>query len=161
MSAGARSLGTRRCESCHRDVDESEFEKFKKGGVRSHCNTCKATNRNRHSSSSYQKYLARLYSKLKYSRKETHEWTLEVDDLVAAWERQGGKCALSGVNLTHHHDGNGHKEFNASIDRINEELGYTPDNIQLVAYRINIMRHTLSIDMFWWWVKNIHDSSID
>jgi hypothetical protein len=33
--------------------------------------------------------------------------------------------------------------------------------VQLVAYRVNIMRHTLSMDMFWWWVKNIHDVSID
>lgn len=63
--------------------------------------------------------------------------------------------------MTHHIDGNGHKEFNASIDRINVDRGYTPQNVQLVAYRINIMRHTLSMDMFWWWVKNIHDVSID
>jgi hypothetical protein len=63
--------------------------------------------------------------------------------------------------MTHHIDGTGHKEFNASIDRVSPEAGYTPENVQLVAYRINIMRHTLSIDMFWWWVKNIHDMSID
>ena len=63
--------------------------------------------------------------------------------------------------MTHHVDGRGTKEFNASIDRINPDLGYAPQNIQLVAYRVNIMRHTLSVDMFWWWVKNIHDTSID
>lgn len=63
--------------------------------------------------------------------------------------------------MTHHVDGRGTKDFNASIDRINPDLGYTPQNIQLVTYRVNIMRHTLSVDMFWWWVKNIHDTSID
>ena len=63
--------------------------------------------------------------------------------------------------MTHHVDGRGAKEFNASIDRVNPDKGYTPQNIQLVAYRVNIMRHTLSMDMFWWWVKNIHDASID
>jgi len=74
------------------------------------------------------------------------------------WYKQEGRCALSGVHLTHHVDGRGVKEFNASVDRINNDVHYEPQNVQLVAYRINIMRHTLSEDMFWWWVKTIHDN---
>ena len=77
-------------------------------------------------SAGYDQYLRRLCSKLKYSRKETHEWCLEPEDLIDIWEAQAGKCAISGVNMTHHIDGGGHKEFNASIDRINSDQGYTP-----------------------------------
>ena len=66
-----------------------------------------------------------------------------------------------GVALTHHLDGSGAKEFNASIDHANNDQGYSRDNVRLVAYRINIMRHTLSTDMFWWWVKTIHDHSCE
>jgi len=161
MSAGARSLGTKTCKNCKRDLPTEQYEQYKKGGARGICNSCKASSRNRMYSAGYDQYLRRLCSKLKYSRKETHEWCLEPEDLIDIWEAQAGKCAISGVNMTHHIDGGGHKEFNASIDRINADQGYTPQNVQLVAYRINIMRHTLSMDMFWWWVKNIHDVSID
>ena len=157
---GAGHMG-KTCKNCKRDLPEDQFEKFNKGGERAICNACKASARNKTYSASYEHYLRRLCSKLKYSRKETHDWQLTPEDLIELWEQQSGKCALSGVNMTHHVDGSGHKEFNASIDRINTDSGYCPQNIQLVAYRINIMRHTLPLDMFWWWVKNIHECSID
>ena len=41
------------------------------------------------------------------------------------------------------------------MDRINPDLGYVHGNVQLVAYRINIMKHTLSEDQLYWWVKNL------
>ena len=110
---------------------------------------------------SYETYLRNLHSKLKHSRQKTHEWNLTPEELVEIWVEQGGRCALSGVALTHHLDGSGTNEFNASIDRINNEEGYSKINVRLVAYRINIMRHTLSTDMFWWWVKTVHDHSCD
>ena len=53
------------------------------------------------------------------------------------------------------------KSTTPPIDRINGEEGYTFHNIQLVCYRINIMKHTLSEDMFYWWVKTINDFSCD
>lgn len=150
------------CKNCKQKLPIEQFEVFEGGkSVRSICNSCKSTSRNKVYSSDYDKYLRRLHSKLKYSRQKTHEWQLTPEDLVKIWQQQKGKCAISGVNMTHHVDGSGHKEFNASVDRINPDQGYNPQNVQLVAYRINIMRHTLSMDMFWWWVKNIHDTSID
>lgn len=150
-------MESKTCTNCKQELPAEQFEVFKKGGVRSICNKC----RNHRRVKDPRGYLARLCSKLKHSRKGTHEWALTPDDLMHLWEKQNGKCAVSGMNLTWHVDGRGHKEFNASIDRINPDAGYTPDNVQLVCYRVNIMRHTLSVDMFWWWVKNIHDHSIE
>ena len=117
-------------------------------------------------SRSYESYLRHLYSQSKSSvkcgkRADHVEWHLEPEDLIALWEKQEGKCAVSGVFLTHHKDGSGRKDYNASIDRISCERGYTTQNIQLVAYRINIMKHTLSEDMFYWWIKTINDFSCD
>lgn len=63
--------------------------------------------------------------------------------------------------MTHHHDGSGLKDFNASIDRIDNQLGYIPGNVQLVAYRTNILKQTLSTDMLYWWVKTIYEYSCD
>lgn len=110
---------------------------------------------------SHEVFLRNLHTKLKYKRKRTHAWDLTAEELIELWDEQKGKCAVSGVALTHHLDGSGTKEFNASIDRLNNDKGYSRDNVRLVAYRINIMRHTLSTDMFWWWVKTVHDYSCD
>jgi len=110
---------------------------------------------------SHEAYLRNLFTKLRSSRRKTHAWDLTAEELLELWDKQNGKCAVSGVALTHHLDGSGTKEFNASIDRLNNDEGYSRDNVRLVAYRINIMRHTLSTDMFWWWVKTVHDYSCD
>ena len=62
--------------------------------------------------------------------------------------------------MTHQRDGTygdkKQKDFNASIDRINPNGPYVRENAQLVAARVNTMKHTLGQDMFLWWIKNIH-----
>jgi hypothetical protein len=63
--------------------------------------------------------------------------------------------------LTHHLDGSGRKDFNASIDRIDSQMGYVPGNVQLVAGRVNLMKGTLGVDMLYWWVKTIYQHSCD
>jgi len=81
---------------------------------------------------------------------------------MSLWKKQDGRCALSGVPLTFHQSGgygDGKKgEFNASIDRINPSGPYLPENIQLVAMRVNYMKNVLSEEMFFWWVRNLHDN---
>ena len=80
------------------------------------------------------------------------------------WEMQDGKCALSGMLMTHQRDGTygdrKQKDFNASIDRINPQGPYVRENVQLVAARVNTMKHTLGEEMFIWWVKNIYETRI-
>ena len=149
------------CEVCGQDLPIGHFEQLKDGYVRAACRKCTATQRNITASSTYEMYLRRLLTKSKSSRKETHDFTITIDDLVELWQRQSGRCAVSGVHMTHHADGLGRKEFNASIDRIDGNRGYVRGNIQLVAYRINILKHTLSTDMLYWWVKTIYHHSCD
>jgi hypothetical protein len=107
-------------------------------------------------------YLQVLNTQLKSQRlKQGIQYDLTKEDVVDLWETQNGKCALSGVLMTHQRDGTygdrKKKEFNASIDRINPNGPYVRQNVQLVANRINTMKHTLSQDMFMWWIKNIHE----
>jgi len=149
------------CASCNKDL---ESQLFRKG--RTICTACKQKQIEERVSRSYESYLRHLHSQSKSSvkcgkRADHVEWHIEPEDLVALWQKQEGKCAVSGVFLTHHKDGSGRKDYNASIDRISGDRGYTPQNIQLVAYRINIMKHTLSEDMFYWWIKTINDFSCD
>ena len=152
---------TKECLSCKKTLDESEFRVG-----RNVCMACKAQQHETRVSKSYANYLRNVYSQskstVKSGKRADHvEWDIEPEDLISLWEKQDGKCAISGVYLTHHQDGSGHKEYNASIDRISGDKGYSIHNVQLVCYRINIMKHTLSEDMFYWWVKTINDFSCD
>ena len=152
---------TKECLSCKRTLDESEYR-----AGRNVCMTCKTQKAAHRISRSYENYLRNLYSQSRSGNKNGSknrglEWALTPEDLITLWERQEGKCALSGVYLTHHKDGSGRKDHNASIDRISGDKGYVFHNVQLVCYRINIMKDTLSEDMFYWWVKTINDFSCD
>jgi len=153
------------CTLCNTELLLDQFEQYPSGKWRKQCEPCRMQHkqRKRHMvmQQSHEAYLRNLHTKLKSTRKKTHPWNLVPEDLIEIWDKQKGRCAVSGVALTHHLDGSGAKEFNASIDRINNDQGYSRDNVRLVAYRINIMRHTLSLDMFWWWVKTIHDHSCE
>jgi hypothetical protein len=60
------------------------------------------------------------------------------------WEKQEGRCALSGVKLNLRAD----EEITASIDRINSEIGYLEGNIQIVHKTINMMKWTNSNNDF-------------
>jgi hypothetical protein len=71
-------------------------------------------------------YLQVLNTQLKSQRlKQGVQYDLTKEDVVDLWETQNGKCALSGVLMTHQRDGTygdrKKKEFNASIDRINPQ----------------------------------------
>ena len=148
------------CTSCNKVKVLSQFEHFKDGQVRGICQKCVTLQRARKASATPEAYLRVVNTQLKSCRrKEGIEYDLSADEVIELWEAQGGRCALSGVLMTHQRDGSygdkKKKEFNASIDRINPSGPYTRDNVQLVANRINTMKHTLSQDMFFWWVKNI------
>tara|TARA_S200002703_G_scaffold76928_1_gene66418 strand:- start:821 stop:1171 length:351 start_codon:yes stop_codon:yes gene_type:complete len=110
---------------------------------------------------SAENYLKDHYTKSKSSRKDKFEWSITVDDVLALWEQQEGRCALSGVYMTHHQDRGERKDLNASIDRIRSMEGYVPDNIQLVCQRVNLIKNDLDEASLYWWVKNLYDSFCD
>lgn len=65
-----------------------------------------------------------------------------------AWElflKQGKKCALSNVDLVISSKSN---ENTASIDRIDSNIGYHPDNIQWVHKDVNRMKSVYSEKYF-------------
>jgi hypothetical protein len=66
---------------------------------------------------------------------------LSIEDLADVWEKQGGRCALTGRYLlfpdVQYRDT---KSGTASVDRIDSILGYTKDNIQFVHKDINNMK---------------------
>lgn len=156
--------GTKVCERCQKELPLSSFEVHSKNkAVRRICSPChRATNR-KSRSDNYETYLANLLSKSRNqaAKRGIEDYEITVEYLTSLWKEQGGRCAISGVILTHHNDGTGHKDFNASIDRIDGQLGYVPGNVQLVAFRANTLKQSLSTDMLYWWVKTIYEYSCD
>lgn len=67
-------------------------------------------------------------------------------DVWDVYIKQNKKCALSGVPIFF---GKTKKsETTASVDRINSELGYTIDNIQIIHKKINVMKMDLRQEDF-------------
>ena len=155
-----KRMDQKRCAVCKIDRPVTEYN-MSEGALRNTCKKCVEASRRKKWSSTYQEYLNKLLQSSKSNRSKTMEFNVKLEHLIDLWEKQDGKCALSGVAMTHHRDGSGKKEFNASIDRIDQNQGYEPHNIHLVCYRVNILRHSLQIDMFYWWIKTIAEHSCD
>ncbi len=84
-------------------------------------------------------------------------------DLEKIYIKQKGKCALSKKELTFNYSSKKKKynnsfnkikiikeinDFNISISRLDNNKGYTNDNVQLIACRINLMKNNLSNKKF-------------
>ena len=98
-------------------------------------------------------YLRRLLTKARNRRKR--ECTITLPQLISIYNQQDGRCALTGLLLTHE----ANKETNASIDRINSNYGYTVENVQLVCARVNFMKGNLSDCHFVMWCKKVAENS--
>lgn len=64
---------------------------------------------------------------------------LTIDDVADLYEKQKRKCALTGWDIAFPELGHP-SLFSCSIDRIENERGYTKENIQLVDGRLNMIK---------------------
>lgn len=122
-----------RCKTCVKEINIAKYQLSKK---------TKAQIR----SSSYKNYLSSLLLKTSYRKKE-YEFNLDIFFLLNLYEMQNGKCAISGIDMTHI-AGQGKVSTNISIDRIDPKKGYTKDNVHLVCLFINIMKYTYDLNYF-------------
>jgi hypothetical protein len=67
------------------------------------------------------------------------EWRLMPQDIEELWIEQGGKCKITGVQLT---CGTNKRNHTWSLDRIDGSKPYTKDNIQIVSKTYNMVKHT-------------------
>jgi hypothetical protein len=69
-----------------------------------------------------------------------------VDELFRMWNRQSGRCAISGIKMLWG-AGNGSGKPDAlsmTMDRIDHRKGYTQKNVRLVCYCFNSMRGSMT-----------------
>ena len=55
--------------------------------------------------------------------------------------------------------GKGSTQRNVSIDRIDSNVGYIPDNVQLVCKIVNLMKHIMNLDELRYWCQLILQGS--
>lgn len=154
--------GLRPCGSCGTLLvaNGEHFYQHKDGYLSSECRTCfrQRSSRNqkaRHYTGGVDYHLAYITRNTRQrAKKEGIEYDIDVEFIRILLEAQEGCCALSRVQLTFT-KGEGHIPTNASIDRIDPCKGYTKDNVQLVAWQVNVMKSNLSTTQLAEWCQLI------
>lgn len=83
------------------------------------------------------------------------EFKITIQDISNKLINQNYKCALSGIPIEFGNYGKDFKNKTISIDRIDNNKGYTKSNIQLVYKKINVMKNKLNEDEFFNLCKKI------
>lgn len=86
--------------------------------------------------------------------KKSDRRDLDISFLVGLYNKQKGLCAVSGVPMTYI-CGKGVVDTNISIDRIDSNVGYEEDNIQLVCRRVNMMKLDKNKEDLLFWCNSI------
>lgn len=73
---------------------------------------------------------------------------LSIDQLQEIWNKQNGKCALTGWDMTMIL-GQGNINTNASIDRIDSSNGYIEDNVQFVCRIVNVFKSNATEELLY------------
>ena len=90
------------------------------------------------------------------SEKKGWHFDLTVEFLQKLFDRQNGKCPLTGYQMDI--EGSRDKDKkprSASLDRIDTEKGYTKDNVHFVTLQANYMKNVLSIEQLVKWCKAV------
>lgn len=140
------------CDACHRRLPLTEFAK----AGRYHRRTCRncTPSKPRHVIPSPANYLRATMDDLRRKRqKEGTKWNITAEFLIEKYVEQGGRCALSGLRMTHEPDSDG--RFNVSIDRINPVGIYSAENVRLVCKWCNSMKSNFTDSDFFWMLRTI------
>jgi hypothetical protein len=86
-----------------------------------------------------------------YARKRAYvrkiECTIDARWVIAEMEKQGFRCALTGVPFRQPRAGQPKGEPLApSLDRMDNRLGYTPDNVRVILFGVNVALNQWGFD---------------
>lgn len=125
-----RARRTLECGKCHRlkNLETNASTRFNKG-----CGSMGGT----------------FWSKVRsHAHERGIEFLVQKEDAYALYEKQGGRCALSGVEIKFSESYTDSSKGTASLDRIDNSKCYTLDNIQWVHKEINFMKNKMTDERF-------------
>ena len=149
----------KRCTRCHVSKPPHEFRKRLHDGrfaISNRCISCRAWERDYHTRPANQlRRSANRKRRAQASPRTVMMITLShglkrrptnkpatIDDLMEIFERQSGRCALSGITMTWAKGVV--MPTSLSLDRIDQNKGYSADNIRLLCHAINAFRGRMS-----------------
>eukprot|EP00877_Chromochloris_zofingiensis_P013069 jgi/Chrzof1/8015/UNPLg00066.t1 len=129
------------CSKCKNPTPREQFYKKSalEDGYRSYCRDCEDRQNAEYRSTLHGRigqmvYAAKTNSKRRgeRGRQSASECTIEVKDLEEQWEKQGGRCYYSGIEMSFTS-----KDWYASLERLDEDKGYAKDNVVLCCLEFN------------------------
>lgn len=131
---------TKRCGECKVVKSSSGFSrnKCRNDGLGSSCKQCdKVRNRERRNTEDgFFRMIwdsAKLSTKSRNAKGRDHEFTLTLPQVKAKWATQRGLCAITSMQMSC----KSHSHFKCSIERIDNDIGYTDSNCILVCTEAN------------------------
>lgn len=126
-----------------------------KDGHHSWCKSCCKEGNERSRLKKYSTFEGRISTFLscckRNSIKRGQECTITSDDLLSAWHQQDGVCAYTGIKMT-----TAPNEYHSvSVERIDNEIGYTPENTILVCNIINQMKSNIPGEVFYEFCRSV------
>ena len=122
-------------ELAYRDVSERNRSQRKNLPCRPCSNYLKANK------GSYEEISTAWFNgKVRRAKQRDYEFTITIEQIWDIYIAQDKVCALTGVPIA----------FNstASLDRVDNAIGYTPENIQIVHKDVNYMKYVYQQDYF-------------
>jgi len=143
------------CKDCNIKITRKNAYIDRGNKIRARCKACDYKYRSKRAGRDVYAYMDKLFSGLRYevisgNRRPSRvdmTWNITQSHIYNLYHLQKGKCNLTGLPMTWK-TGQGKVDSNISIDRIDPKKGYEPDNIQLITYRSNIMKHNMREDNF-------------
>lgn len=148
------------CTGCHQEKSSLEYygSHSNTNGLQSRCIECQRKQQHDYKST-FNGFMNKLMLSVdsnakKRSKKEEREIRVEItkQDVIDLYYEQNGKCNLTDIDLTYSAD---ETDFNISVDRVDSDGHYTPDNIQLVCNIVNKMKWDLNQDDFLFFCRKI------
>lgn len=102
--------------------------------------------------SNTRRFLLKLWHKAKTNAKRGLGCSMTVDDLVELFEQQEGRCAVTGMEMTHTKED---PHSRVSIDRLDCNVGYDKGNVRLVCAAVNLMRNRMEDDELLFWSRAV------
>ena len=149
--------GTKICAKCSERSSVSNFYKHHQtsDGWHSWCKSCCREGNLKSRQKKYASFEGRIKTFLRSCEvsalKRGNEFDLTADNLRKAWEMQNGLCAYTGIEMTTQPN----LPHSVSIERVDNDIGYTESNTVLVCCAINSMKSDLDAKLFYDMCKSV------
>lgn len=152
------------CKTCGQDKPLDQFRLTNKRWRCNECNTCYGIRYRAYNKKPSTRVRHMVFDMNKSARKKKFNCDMTEADIFQMYDDQDGKCAITGFDMTLGSSEDFiEKQYAASPDRIDNERGYTKDNVWLVAARANSIKSDMTLDDLLEWCRAVlktHDNKL-